>query len=105
MAGNPLMQMMGNAMGNNPMMQNNPIMQMISMLKNGGNPQQLIQQMVGSNPQMKQIMDTVSGKSQQEMSEYIKNAAQQRGVDLSQLAKNIGMPPEVASQYGIEMPK
>lgn len=100
---NPLMQMMGNAMGNNP--QNNPIMQMISMLKNGGNPQQLIQQMVGSNPQMKQIMDTVSGKSQQEMSEYIKNAAQQRGVDLSQLAKSIGMPPEVASQYGIEMPK
>lgn len=102
---NPLMQMMGNAMGNNPMMQNNPIMQMISMLKNGENPQQLIQQMVGSNPQMKQIMDTVSGKSQQEMSEYIKNAAQQRGVDLNQLAKNIGMPPEVASQYGIEMPK
>lgn len=102
---NPLMQMMGNAMGNNPMMQNNPIMQMISMLKNGGNPQAIVQQMVGSNPQMKQIIDTVSGKSQQEMSEYIKNAAQQRGVDLSQLAKSIGMPPEVASQYGIEMPK
>lgn len=102
---NPLMQMMGNAMGNNPMIQNNPIMQMISMLKNGGNPQQLIQQMVGSNPQMKQIMDTVSGKSQQEMSEYIKNAAQQRGVDLSQLAQSIGMPPEIMSKYGIEAPK
>lgn len=100
---NPLMQMMGNAMGNNPMMQNNPIMQMISMLKNGGNPQQLIQQMVGSNPQMKQIMDTVSGKSQQEMSEYIKNAAQQRGVDLSQLAKSIGLPREIAEKYNIEM--
>lgn len=102
---NPLMQMMGNAMGNNPMMQNNPIMQMISMLKNGGNPQAMIQQMAGSNPQMKQIMDTVNGKSQQEMNEYIKNAAQQRGVDLGQLAQSIGMPPEIMSRYGIEMPK
>lgn len=88
---NPLMSIMGNAMGNNPMMQNNPIMQMISMLKNG------------NNPQMKQIMDTVSGKSQQEMNEYIKNAAQQRGVDLGQLAKSIGMPPEIAEKYNIKM--
>lgn len=102
---NPLMQMMGNAMGNNPMIQNNPFMQMISMLKNGGNPQAMIQQMAKSNPQMKQIMDTVNGKSQQEMNEYIKNAAQQRGVDLSQLAQSIGMPPEVMSKYGIEVPK
>lgn len=105
MNGNPLMQMMGSAMGDNPMMQSNPIMQIISMLKNGGNPQALIQQMAGSNPQVKQIMDTVNGKSQQEMNEYIKNAAQQKGVDLGQLAKSIGMPSEVASRYGIEMPK
>lgn len=105
MAGNPLMQMIGNATSNNPMMQNNPIMQVISMLKNGGSPQQLIQQMAGSNPQMKQIMDTVSGKSQQEMNEYIKSAAQQRGVDLGQLAQSIGMPPEIMSKYGIETPK
>lgn len=103
--GNPLMQMMGNAMGGNPMMQKNPIMQVISMLKNGGNSQAIVQQMVGNNPQMKQIMDTVSGKSQQEMNEYIKNAAQQRGVDLTQLAQSIGMPPEVMSKYGIEVPK
>ena len=104
MAGNPLVQMMG---GNNPlnMIQNNPIMKLVQMMKSGGNPQALIQQMAGSNPQMKQIMDTVSGKSQQEMSEYIKNAAQQRGVDLSQLAQSIGMPPEIMSKYGIEEPK
>lgn len=104
--GNPLMQMMGNAMGGgNPMMQNNPIMRIVSMLKSGGNPQAIVQQMVGNNPHMKQIMDTVNGKSQQEMNEYIKKAAQQKGVDLSQLAQSIGMPPEVASRYGIEMPK
>lgn len=105
MNGNPLMQMMGGAMGNNPMMQNNPIMKLVQVMKSGGNPQALIQQMAGSNPQMKQIMDTVNGKSQQEMSEYIKSAAQQKGVDLGQLAKSIGMPSEVASKYGIEMPK
>lgn len=105
MSGNPLLSMMN---GGNPMqtmMQNNPLMQAINMARNGGNPMALLQQMAGQNPQMKQIMDTVNGKSQREMNDYMKKAAQQKGIDLGQLAQSIGMPPEIAARYGIEMPK
>lgn len=97
---NPLMSMMG---GNNPMM-NNPIMKLVQMMKSGGNPQAMLQQMAGQNPQLNQIIQMTQGKSQSEMSQYIKSAAQQRGVDLGQLASQIGMPPEIAQKYGIELP-
>lgn len=105
MPGNPLLNMIGNGNPVQSMMQNNPLMQAINMARNGGNPIGLLQQMASQNPQMKQIMDTVNGKSQQEMNEYMKKAAQQKGIDLGQLAQSIGMPPEIATRYGIEMPK
>ena len=99
MAGNPLMQMMG---VNNPMV-NHPVMRLIGALKNGGNPQAMLQQMIGQNPQVKQIADSVQGKSPQQMGEYMKAAATQKGVDLGQLASQLGMPEDVAAQLGIKM--
>lgn len=99
MAGNPLMQMMG---GNNPMM-NHPVMRLVGALKNGGNPQAMLQQMIGQNPQFKQIADSVQGKSPQQMSEYMKAAAVQKGVDLNQLAAQLGMPADVAEKLGIQL--
>lgn len=98
MAGNALL----NGMMPN-MMQNNPLMQMIQMLKGGGNPQAIFQQMASKNPQMQQIMNMVNSKSTSEMSEMMKNAAQERGVDLGQLASQLGMPKNVAEKYGIKM--
>lgn len=98
MAGNALL----NGMMPN-MMQNNPLMQMIQMLKGGGNPQAMFQQMASKNPQMQQIMNMVNGKSTSEMSEMMKNAAQERGVDLGQLASQLGMPKNVAEKYGIKI--
>lgn len=101
MAGNPLMQMMGG--GPMAAIMNSPIMQLVNVLKGGNNPQALLQQMMGQNPQVKQVMDSVQGKSPQDMSNYLKTAAQQKGIDLGQLASQIGMPPEVAAQYGIKI--
>lgn len=103
MAGNPLLSMMG---GNNPManmMQNNPIMQMIHMMKNGGNPQALIQQMMGQNKEFGNVINSLNGKDQSQVNDMIANMAKEKGVDLSQLASQIGMPKEVASKFGIEM--
>ncbi len=100
MTGNPLLNMMG---GNNPMM-NNPLMKIISMARNGsGNPMQMLQQFAGQNPQMQQIMNMVNGKDQNQMNEMIANTAKEKGVDLKQLANQIGMPPEIAKKYGINM--
>lgn len=104
MAGNPLVSMMG---GNNPMaamMQNNPIMQIINMAKSGkGNPMQMIQQMAGQNPQMKQAMDMMNGKDQNQVNEMIANMSKEKGINLSQLASQLGMPKSAAEHLGIKM--
>lgn len=95
MSGNPLL-------GNNPMA-NNPLMQIINMAKNGkGNPMQLIQQMASQNPQMQQAMNMVSGHNQSEINEMISKTAKERGVDLKQLADQLGVPESARKQLGIE---
>lgn len=103
MAGNPLLSMMG---GNNPMtnmMQNNPIMQMINMMKNGGNPQALIQQMMGQNKEFGNVINSLNGKDQSQVNEMIAKIAKEKGVDLGQLAASLNMPPEIAKKFEIEM--
>lgn len=91
------------ALGSAPQMNGNPIMQIVNMLKNGNNPSAMLNQMAGQNPAIKQAMDMVNGKNPSQMGEMMNNLAQQRGVDLGQLAKSIGMPENVAEQYGIKM--
>lgn len=103
MAGNPLLSMMG---GNNPMvamMQNNPIMQMVNMMKNGGNPQALIQQMMGQNKEFGNLVNSLNGKDQSQVNEMIANMAKEKGVNLGELAAGLKMPPEIAKKFGIEM--
>lgn len=101
MNGNPLLSMMN---GNNPManmMQNNPIFQMINMMKNGGNPQQLVQQMMGQNKEFGNIVNSLNGKDQNQVNEMIANMAKEKGVNLKELAKNIGMPKDVMKKFNI----
>lgn len=97
---NPLMQAMMNGPINKIM--NSPVMQLVNAVR-GGNPQEAFQQMVGQNPQMKQAADAIQGQSPQQMSDYMKNMAQQKGVDLGQLASQLGMPANVAEQLGIKL--
>lgn len=100
---NPLMQMMGNAMGNNPMIQNNPIMKLVQVMKSGnGNPMQMVQQLATQNPQIKQILDMTNGKSRTEINQMINQMAQQKGINLSELATQIGMPEDIKKQYEID---
>lgn len=74
------------------MMVNNPIFALVQMIKGGGNPQQLIGQMVRQNPQIGQAMRLLEGKTQQQQMQVLRNIAQERGVDLGQLARQIGLP-------------
>lgn len=101
MAGNPLVSMMG---GNNPMaamMQNNPIMQMVTMMKNGGNPQALVQQMMGQNKEFGNIVNSLNGKDQSQVNDMIAKMAKEKGVDLTQLANSIGMPADIQKKFNI----
>lgn len=74
------------------MMASNPIMALVQMIKGGGNPQQLIGQMIQANPQIGQAMRLLEGKTQQQQMQVLRNMAQERGVDLGRLARQIGLP-------------
>ena len=73
-----------------PPMMNNPMMTMLQMARNGGNPMQMLQQMAGQNPQAAQAMRLIQGKKPQQLRQIAENMAKQRGVDLDQIAREIG---------------
>lgn len=70
-------------------------MQIIQAVQNGANPNQLINQLAQTNPAIRQAMQMMSGKTPQQIRSMAMQAAQQRGVDLNQLAR----------QWGIKLPE
>ena len=71
-------------------MLNNP-MQIMSLLQNSNNPMALLNQILGNNPQFKQVMQIAQGKSPQELEQYVRNLAQGQNIDLKQLASQFGL--------------
>lgn len=65
----------------------NPIISMIGqMIKNGGNTQQMIQQMVGnshimSNPMAKNVLDMAQKGDISGIEQFGRNIAKERGID------------------------
>lgn len=89
---NPLLNMLGGA----PMkMMNNPLMNMISVFQNGGNPKYLIQNMLNQNPQMQPIMNMIKGKNNNQLKETFFNMCKEKGIN----------PNDLAKQYNINLPK
>ncbi|SCJ03365.1 Uncharacterised protein [uncultured Flavonifractor sp.] len=74
-----------------PPMMNNPMMAMLQMARNGGNPMQMLQQMAGQNPQAAQAMRLIQGKKPQQLRQIAENMAKERGVDLNQMAHQMGI--------------
>lgn len=68
----------------------NPL-QLIKTLRGGGNPLQMLMGMAQQNPMLKQVMDMVNGKTPEEMRDFVYQTAQQRGVDVNQLAQTLGI--------------
>ena len=71
-------------------MLNNP-MQLIGMLQNSNNPMAVLQQLLGNNPQFKQVMQIANGKSPQELEQYVRNLYQSQGLDINQKASQFGL--------------
>ena len=68
---------------------NNPIQQLIATMQNGGNPEQMAQQMLRANPQMQgdiQVLKNMAGKmSPTEFAMQIASQqAKQQGFDIKQ---------------------
>ena len=75
-------------MNNNAPM--NP-MQLIQMLQRGANPQQIMSQMIRQHPAFRQAAQFMNGKTPQQIQAEVQKMAAQRGVDLNQLTKQLGI--------------
>lgn len=70
---------------------NNPMMQVLQLMRNGGNPMTLLNQMTGNNPMVSSLMQSMQGKSPEALRQMAMNIAKERGVDLNQFAQQFGM--------------
>ena len=70
-------------------------MQIIQAVQRGANPNQIMNQLVQSNPAMRQAAQLMSGKTPDQIRDMVQQRAQQMGVDLNQFEK----------QWGIKLPK
>lgn len=73
------------------MMKNNPIMQMMGMLQNSKNPLSVMQQLAGQNTQLQQVMNITQGKTPQQMQQMAENLAKEKGVNLKEFMKQMGI--------------
>lgn len=73
------------------MMGNNPILQMMGMLQNSKNPMSVIQKLAGQNPRLQQVMNITQGKTPQQMQQMAENLAKEKGVNLQEFMKQMGI--------------
>ena len=75
---------------NNPM-SGNLLAAMMQMMRSGGNPMYLLQQMAAQDPQVSQAMRMIQGKSSQQLRSMAENMAKERGVSLESIANQMGI--------------
>lgn len=72
-------------------MMNNPLMGLINLARNGGNPMMLMQQMAGRDPRAQQAMQMVQGKTPEQLKKMAENMARERGTTVEQIARSMGL--------------
>lgn len=82
---NPMMNMVANKMGQNP------VFQLMNVMRNGGNPMALVETMAKNNPQMAQFMQMTKGKNHEQLYKMAQNVATERGTSLEQVAQQLGI--------------
>lgn len=70
---------------------NNPLMMLIQAMNSGQNPMALMQQMAGQNPQIAQAMRLMQGKNPQQLEQMARSMAGERGIDLNQMMRQLGI--------------
>lgn len=67
------------------------VMQMIRMLRSNGNPMQTLTQLSKQNPMVGQVLRMTNGKTPEEMKNMAYRMAQERGVNLDEMAQSMGL--------------
>lgn len=69
---------------------NNPMQTIMSMMRSGGNPAQIMLSMAQQDPRVGQAMQMIQGKSPQELRSMAENVARERGIDLNAFVQQFG---------------
>ena len=72
-------------------MMNNPMMQMMGLLRSGKNPNAILQTMAMNNPQVRQVMQMMHGKSPDQLRQTANNMAAERGTTVEDIARQLGI--------------
>lgn len=68
-------------------------MQIIQAARGGANPNQLMAQLVQSNPAFRQAAQMMSGKTPQQIRDMAMQEARRRGIDMNQMMRQWGVTP------------
>ena len=73
------------------MQMNNPLMQIGAMLACGKTPEQALRIIVQNNPQIRQVMQMMNGKTSKELEQMAHNMAKERGTTIENVARSLGV--------------
>ena len=73
------------------LMGNNPLIQILNMARNGGDPTQLINQAISNHPQRQQIQRIIGGKDPQQLMQVAQNMCQERGTSIDEVLRQFGI--------------
>ena len=73
------------------MMGNNPVMQLVNSLKNGGNPNDLVNNILANHPQRQQLMQIIGGKNPEQLMQVAENMCKERGTTIEEVLKSFGI--------------
>ena len=65
--------------------------QMLKAIRSQPNPTHGLMQLAREDPRVNQVMQMVNGKTPEEMEQIARQMAQQRGIDLDQVAQQLGL--------------
>ena len=69
----------------NNLLANNPVMALMQIARNGGNPLRAIQELAIRDPRAAQANRIIQGKSPAQLRQIAENMARERGMDLNQI--------------------
>ena len=72
-------------------MMNNPAFQLMAAMRQGKNPNVILQQMAGADPRIAQAMQMIYGRSPQQLQDMAQNMARERGVNIEDVARSLGI--------------
>lgn len=73
------------------LMGNNPLIQILNMARNGGDPSRLINQAINNHPQRQQIQQIIGGKDPQQLMQVAQNMCRERGTSIDEVLKQFGI--------------